>query len=172
VSEVDLFRKRVLGIVSCPSPHEIVYLNDSHRDIPIYQILDNTDHRASFDARSGDILVGGGSGESACLRLSMPMLLDWFTHEDSGDLDPAALGWIKAYWSFGDAYVFGAGYIKQGWQVNQDLPIWIAGHVFAFLLNHYPEYSSLAGSSRTLLESGHICRLPGEEDKKLWCEQL
>lgn len=173
MSEIDCFRKRLLGLVHCPSPHELVYQNDSHHDVPIYQLLEDTGPRELPDVsgKRGDILVGGGSGESAALKIVVPEAVQWFT-TDLVDLSARQAGVLEAYWSLSDGYVFGAGYVKLGWHVREDLPTWLAAHVVAFLIASQDEFQAMAGPSRDLLESGTICRAPSVEDRRTWGDSL
>ena len=67
------------------------------------------------------------------------------------------------------AYVFCEGYHKLGWR--PDLPIegWLGDHILAFILREYPEtYQSLRGPISHIREDGSICRLPTEEEKRVW----
>src|SRR5258708_697122 len=108
MSEIDQYKHHCLGIITCPSTYEIVHSNNSHRLIPIYRL----DEAASdWHAKPGDLLLGGGSGESAALRISIPEAIYLSTRADWDDLHSYA-EIIHAYWSMNQAYVFGEGYAK------------------------------------------------------------
>jgi hypothetical protein len=76
MSEVDGYRHRCIGMVRCPSRFAIVRQR-THQEIPIYRIDDDASDATSFRAKAGDILLGGGTGESAALRISIPEAF-WF----------------------------------------------------------------------------------------------
>ena len=62
----------------CPSSHDFVYDNKK-RQIGIYELLEDVPaDEDSFDGKAGDILVGGGIGEAAALRISYPDAFDFF----------------------------------------------------------------------------------------------
>ncbi len=162
MSAIDAYRHTCLGIVVCPSTFPIVYGNDAHRTIPIYRLDEDALAETSFQGKAGDILLGGGTGESAALRISMPEAFLFYTHDDWN-------GWatfsevVKAYWTMTDAYVFGEGYRKLGWSPVKQIESWLAEHILAFLAQHYPaDYQRHLGTV-PLAENGSICRLPTEE---------
>ena len=164
MSFIDCYEKELLGIVNCPADHEIVSYNDNQRDILIYRILQDIDEPGELFANKGDILLGGGSGESALFRLSMPLAIEWFSAENPSSK------WSEifaAYWTFNQAYVFGTGYIKIGWTLNIDLRMWLAEHLVAFLVKEYSEYRAYMGPEK-FDEDGSICRLPTPGDIEGW----
>jgi len=120
MSAIDQYARRCLGIIACPSRHPIMYGNDAHRLVPLYRLDQDIDgQERGFQGKRGDILIGGGSGESAALRISMPEALQFYTYEDwerfSGSESWALPTLVTAYWSMTQAYVFGDGYRVVGW---------------------------------------------------------
>jgi hypothetical protein len=63
--------------------HELIGQLD---DVPIYRLLETPEkgYGEFGDARKGDILLGGGSGETPALRISMPEALEVYTAHDIG----------------------------------------------------------------------------------------
>lgn len=156
MSEIDRFRHKCIGIISCPSTYEVVKGRD-HRLIPLYRIDDSSEE---WKAKPGDLLVGGGGGESAALRISIPEALYCYTESDldaDEDLDDYA---FHAYWSTNDAFIFCEGYAKLGWHPDIWIEDWLTEHVVAFILREYPEiYRQYCGPTTPELD-GSICRLP------------
>ena len=135
MSEIDGYRHKCIGIVVCPSSFEIVPGNDAHREIPLYRLEENA---SEWEAKSGDLLLGGGSGESPALRISIPEAVAWATREDDGNSLPPE-GVCRAYWSMTRAFVFGEGYTKIGWHPRQPIESWLTEHIVSFILCAYPE---------------------------------
>ena len=125
MSAIDIHKYEVIGLVRCPSDEPFVYQNDT-REIPIYLFLDeNIDN--DWDAKKGDLLIGGGAGEAPAFRISLPEAIQYFT-----DIDWDVAGShsrddiFKAFWTINDAYIFGTGYRKDGWKPPEFLESWIA----------------------------------------------
>src|ERR1700730_3329053 len=120
MSEIDSYKHKCIGIVKCPSSY---WPPGFHQFIPLY-LLEQDAYDSGFPAKQGDLLLGGGSGESPALRISMPEAIIFFTREDwhkrippesfetVGDLHRSL---YRAHWSMNDAFVFGDGYAKLGW---------------------------------------------------------
>ena len=68
MSEIDQYKHECIGIIVCPSTYPVVGGRE-HRNIPLYRIDEAAEE---WDAKSGDLLLGGGSGEFEALRISMP----------------------------------------------------------------------------------------------------
>jgi hypothetical protein len=131
----------------------------------LYRLDENipTDEK-DFQGKKGDILLGGGSGQSAALRVTVPEAFYFWTHADWDDyetLDEI----IKPYWTPTQAYIFGVGYSKLGWTPEDDLLEWWLGqHILNFLASNYPnDYRQYVGSE-AFEEDGAICRLPTKEE--------
>ncbi len=167
MSEIDSYKHECIGIVVCPSSYEIVYRNPSHRNIPLYRIDEDTDDGDSFRARRGDLLLGGGSGESAALRISIQAAFASFT--GNGDTpEGAGDALCHAYWTVPQAFVFGEGYRKLGWTPEVPIETWLTEHILAFVLREYP---AVYGAFRGTLPpdcDGSICRLPTPEERAIW----
>ena len=158
MSEIDSYRHECIGIVRCPSSHELVHGNDRHRLIPIYRLDENILDR-QWGAKRGDLLLGGGSGESAVLRISVPEAFTILTNDADGNVDVNP-DCVHAFWTSGEAFVFCEGYRKLGWTPAVAIERWLAEHLLAFVLREYPdEYRRFAGK-RALSCDGSICRRP------------
>jgi hypothetical protein len=167
MSVIDAYQHVCIGIVLCPATYAIVFGNTTQRNIPIYRIDEEVPHGADWQAKAGDILLGGGSGESAALRIAIPEAFWFFTDEDAPHVDDWNALW-QVYWSPTEAYVFGEGYAKLGWQPTIPIEHWLVEHIIAFLLQCYPEdYAMYRGAAR-LGQSGVICRAPSAEEKQQW----
>jgi hypothetical protein len=167
MSIIDSYQHTCIGIVQCPSTYAIVPGNSTHRNIPIYRVDEDMPHDADWRAKAGDILLGGGSGESAALRISIPEAIWFFTDEDPPHFDLWNELW-QAYWSPTEAYVFGEGYAKLGWQPTIPIEHWLVEHIIAFLLQSYPDQYARYRGAESLRQSGAICREPSPEEQQQW----
>ena len=136
--------------------------NNSHRNIPLYRLDEEADE---WNAKAGDILLGGGSGESAALRISIPEAILWLT-QDGWNSFGSRENIYKAYWSMSDAFVFGDGYSKIGWHPAQSVETWLAEHIVAFILREYPEAYNKQCGTFALKKDGSICRLPNPDSEE------
>lgn len=159
MSEIDQYKHKCIGIGSCPSTYEIVNGNNTHRNIPLYRLDENA---SEWDAKQGDLLLGGGSGESKALRVSIPEAILWLTQDDWDEFDSLD-NICKAYWSMTNAYIFCDGYIKIGWQPQQPIEIWLVEHIVSFIVKEYPEIYSKYCGSLNLEKDGTIFRLPRQD---------
>ena len=166
MSEIDSYKHECIGIVMCPSDHEIVPHNRSHRIIPLYVLHEDALTATSFCAKKGDLLLGGGSGESAALRISVPEVIVFYSQgrEDAlySSNEP-----VKAYWSMNDAYVFCSGYARLGWTPSERIEDWLAQHVLAFVLAEYPNVFGQWKPSPPPRQDGSLCRVPTAEEKRM-----
>lgn len=167
MSEIDTYQHECIGIVACPSDYEIMAGNNMHRGVPLYFLKEDALTATSYQAKKGDLLLGGGSGESAALRISVPEALTFFAHkqQDSSGLSAEP---VKAYWNMNQAYVFCSGYAKLGWMPHDRIEYWLAKHVLAFVLNTRPELFDKENMKVSIKGYGSICRLPTTEEKQLW----
>jgi hypothetical protein len=163
MSQIDQYKHECIGIGSCPSSYDIVFGRSDIKEVPLYRLGEDAD---DWQAKKGDLLLGGGSGESAAFRLSMPEAL-WFSTdagwEDFEQYDPEVM---HAYWDATDAFRFGEGYAKLGWHPDQ-MPIeaWLEDQILAFVLHEYAEiYSPLVGRSSHIVQHNTIFRLPTAEE--------
>lgn len=157
MSEIDQYKHQCIGIVTCPSSHPIVSGRPvSQNLVALYRLDENA---IEWDAKKGDLLLGGGLGESAALRISIPESIFLFTQDGWTQFE----SWhdiYKAYWGMNDAFIFGEGYIKLGWDPQTSIETWLIEHIIAFILREYPnEYGEYSGPI-TPTENGSICRLP------------
>lgn len=137
MSEIDGYKHTCPGVVHCPSPHPIAFGSDT-RDVFVYRLDEDALDSPEWQAKSGDIVLGGGSGEAAILRVAMPEAILFFTHDDWDGFDVVA-DVYRACWSMTEAYIFGAGYVKMGWDPSSPIETWLAEHITAFVLREYPE---------------------------------
>ena len=72
--------------------------------MPIYRLDEDALAETSFQGKAGDILLGGGSGESAALRITIPEAFRFYTHDD-WDGSETFSEVVKAYWTMTEAYV-------------------------------------------------------------------
>lgn len=167
MSEIDSYRHECIGIVACPSDYEIAPGNNTHRNIPLYLLKEDALTATSWQAKQGDLLLGGGSGESAALRISIPESIYFFTHERRNDIE-SIKELVKAYWNMNQAFVFCEGYTKLGWTPQDRIEVWLAHHLLSFVLREYPEQFGKWKGDLSLKQAGSICRLPTTEEKQMW----
>ncbi len=166
MSEIDTYPHECIGIVNCPSSYEIVHGNNRHRLVPLYRLEpDVWDDDDPWRAKTGDLVLGGGGGESAALRISIPEAFYFFTHEGSAAFDSFDEIY-HAYWTMTEAFVFCEGYAKLGWTPRYEIEKWLTEHVLAFVAREYPErYGQLIGNT-PLNQDGSICRKPTAQEKQ------
>lgn len=152
MSRIDGYQHRVLGTVTCPATHPLMYGNDTQRKVVLYYLLEDVPaDETAFQGKAGDVLLGGGVGEAAALRISIPNAFTFFTkNQFVGD-------YAKAYWSPNKAFVFCEGYAKLGWTPSVEIEDWLTQHVLAFLLKEYPELFTQHAGNQPLLLDGSIC---------------
>src|SRR5215218_8618429 len=112
MSQIDQYQHDCIGIASCPSSYEIVHKRPDFKEVPLYRL---NEPAPDWQTKEGDLLLGGGSGEAAAFRLSMPEALFFNTIpgcDDFAQYDPDIR---HAYWTPTDAFRFCDGYIKLGW---------------------------------------------------------
>ena len=135
MAAIDQYKHRLLGFIECPSSENFVY-NNSTRQIAIYIILqDIPAEENNFDGKTGDILLGGGKGEAAAMRLSIPKIFDFFTNPltDFKTRDEI----FKTFWTPTESYIFCEGYAKIGWTSKQLIEFWLAENITFLLTKHF-----------------------------------
>lgn len=139
MSSIDCYQHRLLEFIECPSSFD--FINGSpNKKVAIYELLENIpgDER-DFDGKIGDILLGGGSGEAAALRISIPQAMLFFFHEDWDDFEHRD-DLCKAFWTPNESYIFGDGYSKLGWSPESDLVFWLAENLCTTILERFDQY--------------------------------
>jgi hypothetical protein len=168
MASIDQYAHACIGVVQCPSTYPIVYRNNSHRNIPLYRLDQDVASNSSFEGKKGDILLGGGSGASAALRITIPEAIYWLT-DDTWEQNMAFDAILHAYWNPTQAFIFGDGYVKLGWNPTLvQIEVWLAEHIAAFLYRSYPEQYQPHFGSSSLVYEGEICRLPTDEERAIW----
>jgi len=150
-------------------------------DIPLYLLHEDALDSDDFQARNGDLLLGGGSGECSAFWIGMPDALLFFTGdtEETIELWPSDMyptigdmhdSVYHAFWSPTESYFFCGGYAKAGWQPLEDsiIEIWLVQHILAFVTREYPDFWNHLLGPDELWEDGSICRLPTSEEKSVW----
>jgi len=139
MSAIDQYKHRLLGFIECPSSFDIVY-NNSTRKIAIYELLENIPvEEDDFDGKIGDILLGGGSGEAAAFRISIPQSILFFTRDDWYDFENYD-ELFKTFWTPTESYVFGEGFSKLGWNPNTAIEFWLAEVMCSVLIEKYDQF--------------------------------
>lgn len=113
--------------------------------LPVYELLEDIRHESSISGKSGDIAIGGGSGEAKALCFAIPEIFRFLT--DGPELATVETKPITCHWSMNEAFIFGTGFESLGWSPEeQALDIWLAEHLIAFLVRAYPKrYQHLVG---------------------------
>jgi len=156
MSEIDRYKHQCIGIISCPSEYGI-------RNIPLYRLDESA---SEWDAKPGDLLLGGGSGESDALRVSLPEAIFLVTRDDWFDYDELDTI-FRAYWGTSSAFIFGNGYAKLGWHPSKSMEFWLIDHIVAFILREYPETYGKYRGTQQLEQDGSICRLPNSNSEEI-----
>ena len=145
MSSIDVYRHIHLGFIECPSTYGFVYSNDT-RKMAIYELLEDIpSDEEDFDGKTGDILIGGGSGEAPAFRISNPIAFQFFTADEEAffDIKFKHLNDIfKAFWTPTKSYIFCEGFTKLGWTINVEIEIWLAENVCKLLIKSIPKFSS------------------------------
>lgn len=165
MSEIDSYRHECMGIVKCPSQYNVLY-SSSLQLIPLYMLHEDGLDAESWQAKCGDLLLGGGSGESAALRISMPEAIYFFTYLDWDDYESLS-DVCCAYWNMNEAYIFCDGYNKLGWSPKERIELWLTEHILSFISQEYPEVFIPWAGPVHLNKDGSIVRLPTYKEKKL-----
>ncbi len=131
MAKIDAYNYSLLGFVECPSSHDFVYMSNT-RQIAVYRLEEDAEE---FDAKKGDILLGGGRGEAQILRIAMPEMTHWMNDELEKVENPETI--IYSKWTPTFSYIIGEGFVKIGWKPEEkDLDIWLAEKVMQdFVLN-------------------------------------
>jgi hypothetical protein len=96
------------------------------------------------------------------LRIALPEAFSLFSNGNAaGDYEDVC----HAYWSASDAFVFGHGYAKLGWQpAAQPIELWLIEQVLAFVLKEYQtQYEEWVGTLGAEANTA-ICRRPNVEE--------
>jgi hypothetical protein len=139
MSSIDQYKHKLLGFINCPSSFDIVYENPT-RDVAIYLLLEDIPlDEEKFDGKTGDILLGGGSGEAAAFRISMPKAMLFFFQHDWCDFESRD-EIFKAFWSPTASYQFCEGYSKLGWDPNSAIEFWMAENLCNILVERFDQF--------------------------------
>lgn len=147
--------------------------------IPLYRLKEDVpSHKQSIIGKCGDVLLGGGSGETSAMRIALPEAIGWFTMHDDAFMgtNHTLESLVTTIWSNNEAYEFITMYKTLGYD-PEECPIetWLGEHIISFLLKKYPhEYEQYVGQyvddegERTLSYDGSICTEPEKE----WVESI
>lgn len=155
MSAIDIYDYDLIGMIDMPSGYSIM----------MYRLKQDVRPGSEFDGKCCDIMVGGGSGESAAMRISVlnaQRVYSDFRSQATRNLEYFG-DVVKSFWSSTDAYLFGCDYTELGWDVNKHGPMetWLTEHVLAFLIK---EYGYVIPNAEELESDGSICRLPTQEE--------
>lgn len=159
MSAIDSFKHEQIAFVRCPMKHSMYRDGRIFNRLPVYRLLEDVWDEISLSGRAGDILIGGGFGEANAVCFSIPAICTYF----AGGPDPFEKPPITSHWSVNDAFLFGVGFETLGWNPEkEDLLLWLAGHLVAFLCREYPdEYASHMGKVRPA-QDGSIFTTPAD----------
>jgi hypothetical protein len=146
MSSIDKYKRKSLGFIQCPSTLDFVY-NNPTRKIAVYELMENIPAgEKDFDGKMGDIILGGGSGETPAFRISIPEAILFFNKTGSDDFKKHD-DLFKAFWNPTQSYILCDGFSKIGW--NQDIPIefWLAENIISLLHERLTKYSDYVTNS-------------------------
>jgi hypothetical protein len=153
MASVDQYKHRLLGFIKCPSDYDIVDGN-STRDIAVYELLENVpEEENDFDGKTGDILVGGGSGEAPAFRVTIPGALDFLLNDTDITFDNYDQ-LFKAFWTPTESYRLCDGFKKLGWDTKQSIEFWLAENICVTLVNNVDSFK------RSTKKQGLVSQLP------------
>ena len=114
--------------------------------LPVYRLLEEVAQEPSLSGRSGDILIGGGSGEARAVSFPFPDIFTAYATANKKD-DATAERLITSHWSADEAFMLGVGFEALGWSPGrQPLLIWLAEHLISYLVRKFPDrYTTLVG---------------------------
>ncbi len=143
MSAINAYRHHRLGFIECPSSFDFVFASRT-RQIGIYELLDHVpDNEKDFDGKTGDILVGGGSGEAPALRISNPIAFQFSTYDEDkfADIKFDNLEEIfKPFWTPTQSYILGEGFLKLGWTPEKTLEMWLTENVCKLLVTSIDKF--------------------------------
>jgi hypothetical protein len=141
MSAIDQYKHILLGFIECPSSFDFVF-NNTTRKIPIYELLEDIPTAESnFNGKAGDIILGGGSGEAPAFRVSIPETLSFLTQDDWDNFETHT-DLFEAFWTPTQAFKFGNGYFKIGWNPDSPIELWLAENVCKLLTDNFDKYST------------------------------
>ncbi|MGB1286789.1 MAG: hypothetical protein ACPG7F_09675 [Aggregatilineales bacterium] len=176
MSAIDVYDYTCLGIIECPTPYRFFGNNDiGVLHVPIYRLNEDIpeDDWDFGGEKTGDIMVGGGSGEAPAMSIAMPEALLFFTALDRFEAkypDGERRDTYNIHWLPAETYKLGAGFETLGWNPeNASIEGWLIDHVLSFLIEHYrDDYTDFIGDD-PLYEDGSICRLiKNENEDRSW----
>ena len=147
MSAIDCYKHNHLGFIECPSTYNIINFSKATKNnwVAIYELLENVSKdEQDFDGKAGDILVGGGSGESPALRITNPLAFQFFTFDEDkfADLEFDDLDEIfKSFWTPRESYILGDGFVKLGWTPDRTLEMWLTENVCKLLVSTIDKFS-------------------------------
>ena len=146
MSTIDQYKHRHLGFIECPSTFDFVFKN-SNRKIAVYELVENIPaNESDFDGKTGDIILGGGSGEAPAFRISIPEALNFFTKDNWDDFEtPSDL--FKAFWTPTESYKLCEGFSKLSWTPNSPIEYWLAENICFNLIDNFDQYLEYKTSS-------------------------
>lgn len=161
--------------------HEVIGQVDG---IPIYRLLEDPKHTGAEmdfpDSKRGDILFGGGSGESPAMRIKMPEALQYCTVDldDNEAADkyfwPTTLFELTTcWWDFNEGYRRIKRYIELGYDYDGGshgpIQVWLTEHILAYLLSYYPDdYQKYVGKRIEGIErDGSLCEPANPEHVRM-----
>lgn len=137
--------------------------------ISIYRLKEDVPkNMGDFDGKKGDVLLGGGGGEAAAMRISIPEAITFYTHDIfTNNLNFEDV--VKYFWSTCNTYNFYKTYMKIGYRPSSCPPLeyWLTEHIISYLLKNFQEdYSKYAGKVK-LQYNGKIVQQP-DPDMLAW----
>lgn len=153
MASIDQYKHRILGYINCPSTYDFVY-NSSTREIYVYELLEDIpNNEIDFDGKIGDILVGGGSGEAAAMRITMPNCLDFFIKDKDVEFEHYDQ-LFKTFWSPTQSFKLCEGFKKIGWDINTPIEFWLTENICRTLVNEVDQFKDFNSGQKlpTLLK--------------------
>ncbi|WP_300603856.1 hypothetical protein [Niabella sp.] len=140
MASIDKYKHQHIGFIECPSDFDFVFNNDIRR-IAIYELEEDIpEDEIDFYGKTGDILLGGGSGEVPAFRIAIPEAIFFFGESEDDDfIDYDDL--FRDFWTPTASYILCGGFAKMGWTPDRPIELWLTEQICMLLTEHVPKYA-------------------------------
>jgi hypothetical protein len=142
MSEIDSYCHKLLGFMHCPTdyPELLVTGHSSPITIALYKLEESV---ATWRAKAGDLVLGGGSGECPTFRISLPEAVDFLSPTAAVPDFSSRKDLYQNFWAPEEAFALCNGFLKIGWHPGEDVETWLAKQAVAFVSPADPQQYSL-----------------------------
>ena len=136
MSQIDGYRHKLLAFMDCPTDYPSALLPGRTSPIPIalYQLEEPAEEWAG---KTGDLLLGGGSGECPVFRVSLPETAAFLAYSSLQEFNSRS-DLYQSYWRPEKAFALCNGFLKLGWDPAEDVETWLAEKIVDFMSSPDP----------------------------------